>query len=593
MKLFWYSPLALLSALPWTWATSPDCKCTPDQACWPTEKEWARFNKTINGKLIKTSPVMLPCFIGPHANNATCQYLLKEGFYDPKFQAENPVGYDYPANEACPPPASAFTLPASYCQLGNSPTYAINATSEAIISKGIKFAKEKNLRVVIKSTGHDFLQRSKGFFGLSIWLYHFRDGFYFNNHNPEADHGSSWNGSTLTIRGGYAWSDLYPYAKEKGVIAVGGNQNGPCSTGGWTQGGGHSPVTRNFGMGADQVVSARVVLASGKVVKASLHENPDLFFAIRGGGPGTYGVVTELIVKTYPTRNVNLFFVELLGQGDEKAHIFLDAMTTVYSALPELSKSGFGGYGYWSTYGTGGFRGYKYTNIWVQAFTILDKSPQEAKRLFQPFQDKLTQHNFSTSGFVLNVTHSTYPTYAAYFASKVYTGAVVGGISALSSRLLDTAALTGKRGDLRQAMNVMAGKPGEPIGHTLVHHGLESTPGQQLAGSAVQPGWYRSIMLDIYEIGVTGFSVAENAAAFAHIREKVYPVYEKLSPTTGTYMNEADFGDAQWQKNFYGIHYDKLSKIKTRYDPDSLFYCTTCVGSEAWAVKENGSLCRS
>lgn len=67
--------------------------------------------------------------------------------------------------------------------------------------------------------------RSKGFFGLSIWLYHFRDGFQFNDNNPGTGDGSGWSGSTLTIKGAYAWSDIYPYAKEKGVIAVGGNQN--------------------------------------------------------------------------------------------------------------------------------------------------------------------------------------------------------------------------------------------------------------------------------------------------------------------------------------------------------------------------------
>lgn len=63
--------------------------------------------------------------------------------------------------------------------------------------------------------------------------------------------------------------------------------------GGWMQGGGHSPATHDFGLGADQVLEAQVVLANGKIVTASPCQNSDLLFAIRGGGGGTYGVVVS------------------------------------------------------------------------------------------------------------------------------------------------------------------------------------------------------------------------------------------------------------------------------------------------------------
>lgn len=346
-------------------------------------------------------------------------------------------------------------------------------------------------------------------------------------------------------------------------------------------------------MGADQVLSARVVLASGEVVKASRQENPDLFFAIRGGGGGTYAVVTEITVKTYPTHNVNLFYAELLGQGFDRTPQFLDAMETVYASFNQLSEVGFGGYGYWTAYATIPFRGYNATNVWAHAYTILDKTEEEAKKLFQPFQDKLDQHNLTDAGFVLNITHKTYPSYAEYFDSKVYTNAMVGGISALSSRLLDSDALSGKRGDLREAMDIIGGRPEQLIAHTIVHHGLQTAPSLQANDSAVQPGWYGSTILDIFETGIEGFSVNDNEDAYRNIRETVHPVYQKLSPNTGTYMNEADFGNADWQKDFYGYHFDELSQIKAKHDPDGVFYCPTCIGSEAWIVKDNGALCKS
>jgi hypothetical protein len=127
--------------------------------CWPSQRDWARFNTTLDGKLIRTSPVLLPCYAGPAYNNETCQLLSSTLWWDPKWQAQQPVGYDYPLNEECPRPGLFGNVSDVNCQLGNSPTYAINATTEADILKGIRFAKEKNLRVVIKSSGHDFLQR--------------------------------------------------------------------------------------------------------------------------------------------------------------------------------------------------------------------------------------------------------------------------------------------------------------------------------------------------------------------------------------------------------------------------------------------------
>lgn len=345
-------------------------------------------------------------------------------------------------------------------------------------------------------------------------------------------------------------------------------------------------------MGADQVLSARIVLASGEVVTASPCENTDLFYAIRGGGPGTYGVVTEITVKTYPTTNVNLFYVVLGVNGTDTVPQFLDAIATMYDSLPSLSASGFGGYGYWVAHSADGLGGHPYTNIWYQAFTIMGKTDEEAQALFQPFEDKLTALSGNSTGISLNITKTPYDTYGDYFAAKVGTTATVGGISALSSHLLDTNGLSGNATELRELLNTIAGEPGKPVYHTLVHHGLETTTGLTRNDSAVQPGWYNSILLDIFERDVVDFEVADNAEPFDYIRNTIYPIYRDLSPSTGTYMNEADWGDVNWQEDFYSIHWSSLSKIKAKYDPNGVFYCITCVGSESWTVNDDGSLCR-
>ncbi|NDU12978.1 hypothetical protein FWH90_07840, partial [Francisella tularensis subsp. holarctica] len=54
------------------------------------------------------------------------------------------------------------------------------------------------------------------------------------------------------------------------------------------------------------------------------------------------------------------------------------------------------------------------------------------------------------------------------------------------------------------------------------------------------------------------------------------------APDAGTYANEADYFQKNWQQVFWGSNYSKLLKIKNKYDPNGLFYCHHCVGSEYW-----------
>jgi hypothetical protein len=58
-------------------------------------------------------------------------------------------------------------------------------------------------------------------------------------------------------------------------------------------------------------------------------------------------------------------------------------------------------------------------------------------------------------------------------------------------------------------------------------------------------------------------------------------------------MNEADFQQQNWQETFFGANYNKLLKIKNKYDPKGLLYATAAVGSEAWEVADNGRMCKA
>ncbi|KAL3294140.1 isoamyl alcohol oxidase [Colletotrichum asianum] len=541
---------------------------------------------SIAGNLIQTAPPAAPCYAGPSRDAAACE-AVTQGWSTATFQASQPIGYDYPLNSSCPLAQFTANAPSANCTIGNSPVFAVNVTDEEHISKAVEFAKKNNIRVVIKSTGHDFLQRSTGYGSLSIWLQNYRKGFNFHddfqvvNECPKSD----WKGSALTITGAYSWSDIYPTAFEKHLIVVGGNNRGPCATGGWTQGGGHSPVTRFYGLGADQVLSARVVLASGEIVTASPCNNTDLFYAIRGGGGGTYGVVTQMTVKTYPTKNIDAIDV-VIGTASTSVNAsakFIDAMTDIYSSYPYLSEVGFAGYGAWAMNSPVPIGG-NFSTFYTQTFTTLGNDAAEATRLFKTIAEKITP--LKDAGFTVSITQKAYTDYGEYYANKSGTDATVGGVSALASRLLGKSALEGNRDQLRKAMETMAGKDGKAVFHTIVHHGLQTAQETRDESSAVQPGWYDAVILDIFERPILSgqLSVSSNIDLFDDVRQNVLPVYRELSPNTGTYMNEADWGDTNFQEDFYSSNWKQLIEIKTKYDPSGVFYCQTCVALEKAAV---------
>lgn len=65
---------------------------------------------------------------------------------------------------------------------------------------------------------------------------------------------------------------------------------------------------------------------------------------------------------------------------------------------------------------------------------------------------------------------------------------------------------------------------------------------------------------------------------------------KSFAPNTGTYVNEANIYDPDWKQSWYGGGYEWLESVKQRYDPDSVFWCFRCVGSEAWEEIKGGTL---
>ncbi|KAH7329642.1 hypothetical protein B0I35DRAFT_448658 [Stachybotrys elegans] len=107
----------------------------------------------------------------------------------------------------------------------------------------------------------------------------------------------SEDGTTVRVGAGAQWEDVYASLDPLGKSAVGGRL-GNVGVSGFTLGGGLSHLSPQYGLACDNVVSFTVVLADGTITTASATSNPDLFFALKGGG-NQYAVITELTLKTY------------------------------------------------------------------------------------------------------------------------------------------------------------------------------------------------------------------------------------------------------------------------------------------------------
>ena len=356
------------------------------------------------------------------------------------------------------------------------------------------------------------------------------------------------------------------------------------------QGGGHSPATHDFGLGADQVLEAKVVLASGRIVIASACENQDLFFAIRGGGPGSFGIVVETVVKAHPTNKVAALVFGFAPLTPNDLPAFMDALAIVYQAFPNLSDNGFSGYGSWSLYSPIPVVS-NYSTGFILTIANFGKTAEEAKVLFDPVASQLSK--FNGTSLYMESTYYSFSTYNDYYYTLSDIASPVGQTAALGSRFFDRQALTGNTTALRKMLEIIVGPPEQAtsINVVFVGGGKVFADASDLY-SGVNPAWRQTYVHNIVARGwAPGSSNATIQTIYDDITYNKTQAMKELAPDTGCYMNEADRFDLDYLQDFYGEHLGRLSRIKRKYDPHALFYCPTCVGSEMWTVRSSGQIC--
>src|SRR5215216_3052741 len=170
------------------------------------------------------------------------------------------------------------------------PALIIRAASTEDVVRAVRFARSEGLPVAVRGGGHSVAGFSTCDDGIVLDLAQLND--------VHVDARRAFAG------GGTRWKDFDAATQQQGLATTGGLVSS-TGIGGLTLGGGFGHLVRKYGLTCDNLLSAEVVTADGSVVHASESQNPELFWALRGGG-GNFGVVTRFELDLHPVGPVVL-----------------------------------------------------------------------------------------------------------------------------------------------------------------------------------------------------------------------------------------------------------------------------------------------
>ena len=309
------------------------CRCMPSDSCWPSPGVWTALNQSLGGKLVATTPIASPCHdssFGPF--DALKCSELRSAWFLPETHLDTSSSIMAPrfTNNSCNP----FLPRNASCSLGNYISYAVNASDATDFRKTIEFVRDHNIRLTIRNTGHDYNGKATGAGAVAIWTHHMKSMQTLDYRS------TTYTGKAIKMGAGVQTEEVYRYAHTLfGLVVVGAFSPTVGIVGGYTQGGGHGPLASRFGLAADQALEWEVVTASGDHVIASRSQNSDLYWALSGGGGGTYAAVVSLTVKAYPelkTSAANLTFSKSESTHDG----FWRAVRIFQESLPDLVDMG-------------------------------------------------------------------------------------------------------------------------------------------------------------------------------------------------------------------------------------------------------------
>ena len=255
----------------------------PGDPAWPSAAHWDELKQAVSGNLAVPRPLAADC--EPDPTSAACLKLttaLRNPYY---------IG-DQAGGTQSSGWLDAWTAATS--------AYAVEAHSAADVVAAVNFAREHNLRLVIKGGGHSYQGTSNAPDSLLIWTRAMNAVTLHDGFVPKGLEGVAAPTPAVSVEAGAMWMDAYQAVTTQDGRYV---QGGGCTTvgvAGLVHGGGFGSFSKGFGTAAASLIEAEIVTADGRLRTVNARNDPNLFWAIKGGGGGSFGVLTRLADATHP-----------------------------------------------------------------------------------------------------------------------------------------------------------------------------------------------------------------------------------------------------------------------------------------------------
>ncbi|MBV8584732.1 MAG: FAD-binding oxidoreductase [Verrucomicrobia bacterium] len=568
-------------------AASSATRVRPNESAWPSEQDWETLNKQVSGRLIKVESPLAVCAKAPTDPN--CAKVFK-ALKNPYYLGDEPgltqtLGW-----------VGAWISEPSVCAV------AVESTDDVVAA--VNFAREHNLRLVVKGGGHSYYGTSNAADSLLIWTRKMNSVTLQPAFVGVGCAGSQSAVPAVTVGAGAIWGHVYNQVSVKSGSYV---QGGGCMTvgvAGLIQGGGFGSFSKAFGMAAGSLLEAEIVTADGTVRIANVCTNPDLFWAIKGGSGGSLGVLTRLTLRTHTLPET--FGVVLLAVTASSESAFERLTSKVLAFYAEaLFNPHWGeqisfrpGNALVITMLFQGLSKEQAEKIWEPFLAWVRESPQDFSFDLEPKFLAGPARHFWDPEFLRKVPQlvladdrpGASPDNVFWAGNLGEAGQVLYAYQ--SAWIPDSFLQPDRQAELTKVL-LAAAKHWRTTLHT--NKGLAGATPEAIAAAketAMNPAVLDAFALIIVAAegppGYPGIPGHEPDTAiarkYADAVEQAMNEIRKIVPNAGSYFLEGNFFDQNWQESFWGPNYPKLLAIKDKYDPDGLFFSHHGLGSERWSA---------
>ena len=567
-------------------AAQPQARVRLGDPAWPSEASWDQLDRDVGGRLIKVRSPLADCVSGSF--DANCEHLFKE-LKNPYYLGDE-VGLTQSLGWV-----GAWTSEPS--------VYAVAAKTTSDVVAAVNFARTNNLRLVVKGGGHSYQGTSNAADSLLIWTRHMDAVVLHDAFVGAGCAGRVEPQPAVSIEPGAIWGHVYQEVTTKGRRYV---QGGGCMTVGVVGlilGGGFGSFSKAYGQAGASLLEAEVVTADGEVKIANGCTNPDLFWALKGGGGG-FGVVTRVTLRTHALPEfLGGVFATIKASSDE-AYRRLISKTIEFYAQALFNPH----WGEQLVFAPGG--------VLSIAMVLQGLDQQEAEATWRPFFDWV-----SASGQDFSIVSA--PKIISEPARRFWDPAVLKTAPGLvisddrpgapadnifwGSNLGETGRVWHAYQSAWLPQSLLADNQRERLVDALFaaakHRGVSLHFNKGLAGAtaeaiaAAQDTAMNPAVVDAFALAISGAGGPpaypdvpghEPDAAVARSEAEAVTAamneIRKLVPRAGSYVWETDYFQPHWQDAFWGENYARLLAVKAKYDPDGLFFLHHGVGSEDWSA---------